>query len=278
MRVIATAFVLCALTVQASAASQPDVVPLGLFLGSAPTVDAVVWGREGMFLFDTGGGITAISPALAKAMGCEPWGNITGFRMRGDRLDLPRCDKVDVEIGKATYTAPTAAVFDIMTLVPKGSPQVDGAVGLDIFAGQAITIEASSNHLIVETPASLRARTRHLFDQQIRIVRDAQGVALTVDLGVPTEKGVVWMEMDTGNDDPAIVLSKSTAPLLGVDPANPAPQPIHVELAPGIVLQGNAHVVDNLIMDGNIGVKFLKAWNITLDLKHGKAWLAPAGP
>jgi len=104
-----------------------------------------------------------------------------------------------------------------------------------------------------------------------------KGVALTVDLGILTEKGMVWMEMDTGNDDPAIVLSKSTAPLLGVDPANPAPQPVHVELAPGIVLQGNAHVVDNLIMDGNIGVKFLKAWNITLDLKHGKAWLAPAG-
>ncbi|MGA9795169.1 MAG: aspartyl protease family protein [Rhizomicrobium sp.] len=276
MRALAIALILGAMTAQANAA--PQVVPLGTFLGTIPTVGTVVSGNAGTFLLDTGGGVTTISPRLAKAMGCTPWGDIVGFRMRGDRLDMPHCDHVDIAIGKRTFTAPQAAVFDINSLAPKDAPQIDGVVALDLFADQAITIEPAANRLTIETPASLKARTRHLFDLPIRIVRDAQGVALTVDLGVPTAKGIVWMEMDTGNDDTNIPVSKAAATALGLDPDITTPQPIHVQLAPGIVIDGKAHVVDKLIMDGSIPLKFLKAWAITFDLKHGKAWLAPAKP
>ena len=278
MRLVAVALVLSALTMPAHAAPKPETVQLGTFMGMMPTVDTVVWGNESNFLLDTGGGVTTISPRLAKAMGCTPWGNIVGFRMRGDRLDMPHCDKVDVTVGKQTFTAPQAAVFDINSLAPKDAPPIDGVVALDLFADRAITIEPAANRLTVETPASLKARTKHLFDQPIRIVRDAQGVALTVDLGLPTPDGMVWMEMDTGNDDPAIPVSKAVAKSLGLNPDIATPQPIHVELAPGIVIDGQAHVVDKLIMDGNIGLKYLKAWAITFDLKHGKAWLAAAKP
>jgi hypothetical protein len=279
MRALAVALVLGAMTAQASAAAlKPEVVPLGTFMGMMPTVGTVVWGNESNFLLDTGGGVTTISPKLAKAMGCTPWGNITGFRMKGDRLDMPHCDHVDVTVGKQTFTAPQAAVFDINSLAPKDAPPIDGVVALDLFAGQAVTVEPAASRLTIETPASLKARTGHLLDVPIRMVRDAQGVALTVDLGIPTQKGMLWMEMDTGNDDSKIPVSKSSALALGLDPDITTPQPIHVELAPGIVVDGQAHVVDKLIMDGNIPLKFLKAWAITLDLKHGKAWLAAAKP
>lgn len=278
MRAIATAFVLSALATQAYAAPKPEVIQLGTFMRMMPTVDTIVWGNESNFLLDTGGGVTTISPRLAKAMGCTPWGNIVGFRMKGDRLDMPHCDKVDVAVGKQTFTAPQAAVFDINSLAPKDAPPIDGVVALDLFADSAITLEPAANRLTIETPASLKARTKHLFDQPIRIVRDAQGVALTVDLGIPTEKGMLWMEMDTGNDDGDIPVSKAAASALGLNPDIAAPQPIQVKLAPGIVIDGQAHVVDKLIMDGNIPLKFLKAWAITVDLKHGKAWLAAAKP
>jgi hypothetical protein len=278
MRALAIALVLSATAANAAAPPKPEVVPLGTFMGMMPTVDAIVWGNESSFLLDTGGGVTTISPRLAKAMGCTPWGDIVGFRMKGDRLDLPHCDKVDVAVGKQTFTAPQAAVFDINSLAPKDAPPIDGVVALDLFADQAITLEPAANRLTIETPASLKARTKHLFDQQIRIVRDAQGVALTVDLGIPTERGMLWMEMDTGNDDANIPISKAAASALGLNPDIATPQPLHVELAPGIVIDGQAHVVDKLIMDGNIPLKFLKAWAITLDLKHAKAWLAATKP
>jgi hypothetical protein len=35
--------------------------------------------------------------------------------------------------------------------------------------------------------------------------------------------------------------------------------------------------LENMIMDGNIGTRFLRDWDVTLDLARGYAWLSPAG-
>lgn len=58
-------------------------------------------------------------------------------------------------------------------------------------------------------------RCAHATEVLIRIVRDARGVALSIVVGVPNSKVLTWMELDTGNDDPAIDVSESVAPLLG---------------------------------------------------------------
>jgi hypothetical protein len=262
----------------AHASQTADSIPLGAFRGMQPTLEVVTAGHQGTFLLDTGGGITIISPTLAKAVGCEPWGNVVGLRMTGQRIDLPRCDNVSIVLGGVPYRVPTAVAFDIMSLAGKDAPTLDGSVALDVFADKAITIEEAEGRLIIETTASLAARARRAIEVPIRLVREAEGVALSVVVGVPTSKGLVWMELDTGNDDPVIVVSKYIAPLLGVDPAIHSAQQIKAALAPGITLKGGAKVVDGLVMDGNIGVRFLKAWNITLDLKHGRAWFAPVKP
>lgn len=259
----------------AHASETGGSVPLGTFRGMQPTLKVTVAGHEGTFLLDTGGGVTIISPTLAKSVGCEPWGNVVGWRMTGQRVDLPHCDNISIDLGGTTYRVPTAVVFDIMSIAGKDAPPLDGSLALDIFADKAITIEQAKNHLIVETEASLAARTRHAIEVPIRLVREAEGVALSVVVGVPTSKGLAWMELDTGNDDPVIVVSKYIAPLLGVYPASHSSQQIKVALAPGIVLEGSARIIDDLVMDGNIGIPFLRAWNITLDLKHGRAWFAP---
>jgi len=251
-------------------------IALGTFRGMQPTLTVTVAGHEQPFLFDTGGGITIISPTLAKAVRCEPWGNVVGFRMTGERLDLPHCEHVSIVLKKARYSIPAAVVFDIMSLAGKDPPPLAGSLALDAFANQVITIEPVAHRLVIENPASLTIRTRQASEVPIRMVRDAQGLALSVVVGVPTPKGLAWMELDTGNDDSAIVVSKAIAPLLGVDPTAHVPQPIRAVLASGIVLTGNTKVVAGLIMDGNIGIRFLRAWNITLDLKHGRAWFAPA--
>jgi hypothetical protein len=256
----------------AHATETSGSIPLGKFRGMQPTIRATVAGHEGTFLFDTGGGVTIISPSLAKSVNCDPWGNVVGLRMTGQRLDLPHCDNVAIALGETTYRVPAAVVFDIMSMAGKNAPALDGSLALDIFADKAITIEQAKNRLIVESEASLATRTRHATEVPVRLVREAEGLALSVVVGVPTSKGMAWMELDTGNDDSVVVLSKYIAPLLGVDPASHSPQRIDVALAPGISLKGNAKVVDGLVMDGNIGIQFIEAWNITLDLKHGRAW------
>jgi hypothetical protein len=262
----------------AHASQTAGSIPLGTFRALQPTLQVFVAGHRATFLLDTGGGVTIISPALANAVGCEPWGDVVGLRMTGQRIDLPHCDNVSIALGGVPYRIPSAVVFDIMSMAGKDPPALDGSVALDVFADKAITIQEAESRLIVETDASLASRARRAIEVPIRLVREAEGVALSVVVGVPTSKGLAWMELDTGNDDPVIVVSKYIAPLLGMDPAIHSPQQIKVALASGITLKGGAKVVEGLVMDGNIGIQFLKAWNITLDLKHGRAWFAPVRP
>jgi hypothetical protein len=44
-------------------------------------------------------------------------------------------------------------------------------------------------------------------------------------------------------------------------------------IAGGIPVEGPTRVNETLTMDGNIGVRFLINWDLTLDLAKGRAWL-----
>ena len=149
-----------------------------------------------------------------------------------------------------------------------------GSLGLDIFVGKRITLEPAANRIIIESPASFARRTEHAQEVPARLVRDSEGVALAVDVGVPTKSGMAWMELDTGNGG-TLVIARHVARLLGVDPDKREPQRANFHLAGDISVEGPARVRD-LIMDGNIGQHFLRNWNLTLDLAAGRVWMAPA--
>ena len=83
------------------------------------------------------------------------------------------------------------------------------------------------------------------------------------------------MEIDSGNGG-ANVIAKHIAPLIKVKTGTKEPQPANFSLVGGIPVTGNVRVNDTLIMDGNIGTRFLVNWDLTLDLKNGRAWLTPA--
>jgi hypothetical protein len=248
-----------------------DQYPLGDHL---ITVRASIRGHAGTFLFDTGEGVTLISTAMARTIGCTPWGQVTAFRMLGDRIDAPRCDAVPIEIADQGLSAPSVLVFDIMKFFPPNAPALDGSIGLDLFAGRAVTVELSQNELIVESPLSLASRIGHATRVPLRIVRDAQGLSLTADIGVATPDGTAWMELDSGSG--GITISNVVARLLKLDPESKAAQPLKFTIGDTAVVEGRARVLDHMIMDGNIGASFLMAWNVTLDLAAGRAWIAPA--
>ena len=244
--------------------------------GWGATVDVQVAGQLLPFLFDTGGGVTIVTPQTARLIGCRPWGQVTGFRLTGERVDMKRCDGARFDLGQIGVMAPTAGVFDINAFAERGWTRLYGSLGLDAFAGQAITIRPMAQEIVVETPASLRRRMAGAVEVPIRIVRDAQGVALSVDAAVVTTDGLAWMELDTGNQG-SLIVGRPIASLLGLDPAAKSPQPLHMTLAGGVAVQGACRVGD-FIMDGDIGASFLKDWDLTLDLGAGRAWLEPASP
>jgi Aspartyl protease len=247
-------------------------IPLEAYLKVQAVVRATVRGQPGTFLFDTGEGVSSFSPAFAARIGCKPWGRITGFRMSGERLDNEHCDNIAFDLAGHSFVAPVVSTIDIMKFLGPDVPPVDGALGLDLFAGRTITI-IPRKAIIVESPASLAERIASARELPVRIVRDAEGAALAVDGAVQTPKGFAWMELDNGNGG-SLVVANHIAPLLGLRADLARPEPARFELANGITVEGTTRTRD-LIMDGNIGATFLNNWILTLDLEHGRAWLAP---
>jgi hypothetical protein len=274
MKLVTTIAAAWIFSFSAAVAKAQTTIPLTLFMGKIPALHVSVNGHEGFFLFDTGGGTTILGPEFARFSGCTPWGQMTGFRMTGERLDFQRCDAVAFDIAGAHLKTATTAVFEIMKLAPKTAPHLDGSLGLDIFAGQVVTLDVSGRTLTIETPRSLRARIRNAKEVPARLVRDAEGAALSVDAAVPTPKGLAWMELDSGNDG-AFEIGNHIAPLLDLQPDRKEPQPISFSLGGVIPVKGTA-LTGNLIMDGNIGEQFFPLWVVTFDLKTGRIWISPA--
>ncbi len=91
---------------------------------------------------------------------------------------------------------------------------------------------------------------------------------------VPTPKGAVWMELDSGSNG-AVVVAQHNAALLGLNPDSKDRQPIKMSVEGGPKIDAQAVVMD-LVLDGNIGVPVLKDWVVTLDLANERAWIAAA--
>lgn len=254
-----------------AAQEAPRTAAMGDFFGIR-TVDVTIAGQTHPFLFDTGGGLTAISPALAEAIGCEPWAQIVGFRMTGEKVAMPRCDDVAIRIGDQALTVPNAGVFDLTPLLPPGSA-IAGLVGLDVLATQPFTLEIAERRLTFETPESLAERTEGATELPIRIGRQAGGLTLDVLVPVTTPRGTLWMLLDSGSDAP-LQVSPPSAQALGLDP-DESGQALTLRLAGanGEIQEESTVRVRDIILDGNIGAPIIRRWTLTLDLAGGKAWI-----
>lgn len=230
---------------------------------------ATVGGKEGFFVFDTGSGVSLLTPQFAERIGCKPWGRLTGFTMMGNRLDAPRCEDVNVTLGNQRFTAPAMGVFDVMSLFPPDAEPVDGLIALNVFAGKVITIDFPARTLTIDAKAGKSAT-----EVPARLVREVQGASLAVSVAVPTKQGKVWMELDSGNGG-TILVSKPYAELFALDAAKQGPQPIAFDIAKGLCVESADAFAPDMIIDGNIGMPFLKNVAVTMDLGAGRVWIAP---
>lgn len=237
-------------------------------------------GRQGLFSFDTAGGHTVISPEFAAHVGCTSWGRLGGYNMTGTRLDMARCDDVRFSVDGFPLAAPVVGVMQVAPLIAANAAPIDGLLALDVFAGRTITLDFAGGHLHVESPGSAAKRVAGAREMPVRLSREAQGLALAVNLEVPTPKGIVRFEIDSGNGG-TLLVSKEYAAQFGLDPAKDGPQAARIPLGGGVVAEGLAFT-PALNIDGNLGMPFLKDWVVTLDLAAGRMWLrrsdVPAPP
>lgn len=276
--VIASAFALA--LVLSDAASAQTVLKLEQYRRTiAARVE--IAGKSRLMTFDTGGGDTIISEAIAKDIGCKPFGHLKGFRMTGDRLDTPRCDNVKLNWNGYPLTAEQAGVFDVTELFAKGAQPIDGMLSLKLFDGQTVTLDSAGLQLTIETPESTAERIKGATEVPAHLARETGGRALAVYIDVPTAHGPLSFELDSGNGG-TLLVSKEYASEFGLDPSKDKPQPGTIPVATDVTARGLVFTPD-LIIDGNLGMPFLKDHVVTLDLAAGRVWIkrnplaAPAG-
>lgn len=232
-----------------------------------------VAGKERLFQVDTGGGVSFISPALAKELGCEKGARLVGFRMTGDKLDTPRCDDVPIAIGGQRFTIPAAGIYDTGELASKDAAHsVDGLIALDIFAGRTITFDFAGGKIVLETPASAARREAGSIELPARLGSELSGRSTDIFVDVPSAVGMLEFQLDSGNGG-TILIGKSYAKLFGFDP-DKGPQAGNFSIGKGLIAEGLIFPAD-ITLDGNLGMPFLKNYLVTLDLKEGRVWLSP---
>ena len=213
-----------------------------------------VAGVPGLFLFDTAGGITLLSPDYAAKVGCKSWGQLVGHRMMGDRVDTPRCDNVQITLGDTTFKLPTAALLDVTKFLPEGAVPVEGSIALDLFAGRAITIDfprPAAVGRIAREPEG----TRHPFHEIAwpSLARIAGARARDVRRRAFAE----WAGLDgTGHRKRwHAARRKALRDILRPGSRKEGPQQANFPVSADFRAKGNAFTPD-MIIDGNLGMPF----------------------
>ncbi len=272
------ASILPAAMAQPATAAPEAVIPMKPWR-TRWALEAEVGGKKGLYLFDTGAGITLVSPESAKRAGCEPWGRITGFDMMGTRHDGPYCgDAIPVTLAGTTLTPPALGVIKMAEINPRDA-ELDGIIGLDLFEGRTLTLDFAAGTLTLESEASRTARIAVMRPLRIRLKREVNGCALAVMAAVPSKKGTLWFELDSGNGG-TVLASKPIAQLVGMDPKVDGKQTADFEVLGEIRATTPDAFAPDMTMDGNLGMPFLRNWVVMLDLAKGLAWIGkpPAPP
>ena len=252
-------------------AAMPAVVPLSPWAGLLRSVTVTVDGTAHPFIFDTGGGTTMITPEVAASVGCTPYGRTIGFRMSGERVEFEYCDNVALRLGQVALAREPVGVYDLKSILPAGLPRADGVLSLRSFRDRPVTIALGAGRLTLETAGSLAARVRRMRRLTIRIATGPSGAETTVYVAARVGGRRVWLLLDSGNGDPALVAPHVAAmaglkgtegdAVIQIDGVGPVQLPIRPK---------------PIIYDGVLGAGFIQDWILTFDLASARAWAVPA--
>lgn len=251
-----------------SAAAKPVTLRLQPYLGRLFTVETTVDGRPARLLLDTGGGLTMITPDFAARTGCRPHGGVTAFRMSGERVVTRKC--LPMELRAAGYSRRLEpVVFDLMALLPKDVPPLDGVLSLDAFEGHRVKLDLAHRVLEVDGPPPIG------WKGELRLAREAGGAGLTAFVTVAARLGELHLLLDSDNLA-GVVVSPSAAEQLGLPPdAKSGRLPLQLK---GLPASPTAFAVRDVVYDGALDADFFLTHVIWLDLGTPQIWYSPVPP
>jgi hypothetical protein len=251
--------------------ARPAMIPLSTYAGLLRSMTVSVASAAHQFIFDTGAGETVITPEIASAIGCVPYGRAIGFRASGEQVASQYCDDVLLRLGDVAIVHERVGVFDLRSLLPAGAPPADGVISLRSFRGQPVTIDLAVGRITLETADSLIVRTRAMRPLRMRVASGPTGAETTVYIAARVGGRRVWLLLDSGNGDPALV-APHVARMAGLND-NEGEAVIEFD---GLGPIGVHTRSSNMIYDGVLGAAFMQDWIFTIDLASNRAWAAPA--
>jgi hypothetical protein len=248
---------------------EPETTRVDLreFVEGLKTATVNVNGESLNMIFDTGAGVTVLTPQAAARVGCSVFAEETGFRMDGKRLDVPVCGPVNVELGAAHATVQRAAVGAFFG----EPPPVDGMISLHALEHVPFELHLDRHEILLHTAPLDPARLRSAGWKEvvIREGREAGGDSFDVYLGVGPNDRRLWMEFDSGSTE-ATLLRPSAARTLGVRDGKGSAL---LGFADDVSVSADVEVREDLIYDGVIGGPEISKHGWLFDLAHMRAWV-----
>jgi hypothetical protein len=242
-------------------------------LGNVPTLEVVINGKARSFYFDSGGGVSAISPALAKEIGCVPFGGQAAYNAGGAKFTIKRCENVMMNIGGYAVKK-DVTVFDPMPFFPNAKGLIEGSIALDAFDNQVITIDLIKNRLRVETEKSFKNRIKDMKPLASRLSREVSGFSLDVFVAANTPKGKIWMLLDTGNTN-KMLFTSTAQEILGVnlksETGEKLTKPVKLDLVGLGSVEADSRERD-MIYEGMLSYEVIEKMLFTIDFQTGRMW------
>lgn len=242
-------------------------------LGRTPTVEVFVNGKKRLFYFDSGGGISGISPELAKEIGCSQNAEMSGFDAGGRRFDGKLCEDVTMNLNGFEVKR-DVGVFDPNAFFPKSPVKLDGSIALDSFENQIITMDLKGNSLWIENDKSFKSRVKDMTPLMSRLSREGGGATLDFFVAAQTPKGRIWMLVDTGNTN-KMLFRKSAEEQLGITfddgIGEKKIKPVNLSIIGIGEVEADARHRD-MIYDGMLSYDVIEQMIWTIDLGSGKVW------
>jgi hypothetical protein len=279
MRTIVAALALLVVSSLLLATPKPISVPFTTNSDGMVILPATVGGSiSAHVIFDTGAGLDVLAPSLIEKVHGRAAGQFTGFRMTGERLDIPLFIVPELSIGPVKKKNALVGSWDVLDKL-----HLDGIVSLNDFRQQPVTFDFVKRVVIFETAESLTQRHATEISAPAKF-DDQRGITLDLfaEFRIGDQPGLC--EIDTGS--PTATVSTRYMPLLGLEKdgkdvrkierrtiagANQIrydtklPQ-IALAAAPQISLAHPAVGFSDIIYDCVIGLDFWAGKTLTIDI------------
>ncbi len=239
-------------------------------------------------ILDTGGGLAVLAPSVIEKVHGVPAGQFTGFRMTGERLNIPLFTIPRLAIGPMEKKDVLVGSWDVLDKI-----HIDGIVSLSQFRDQPFTLDFGSKTLIFESAKTLAKRRANAVVSPIQL-DDLRGISLDMFSQFLIAGHPGQCEVDTGS--PISTVNTRYMKSLGIEPDGKdvrkvekrtiagAPEIRYDTRVSGITLAASPKIdiqhpqvsfVD-IIYDCVVGVDFWAGKTLTVDIPNRQIMLSAA--